>query len=271
MLDNKFYVRGVGPWRECVPSRGPAERLSWFPSTAADRPAEGRNGVGRGATAEGRVHVDTPPARPTKFDSSTAFSVTGRGLYDLTDDGPRRGLRPQVLFASAALAGICLVALSAGDAGAAGAPDRAPRANGVGAPIAWGVCDPPDEDLQCATIRVPLDWDRPNGRTIRLALIRHLASKPEQRIGTIFMNPGGPGDSGVVVLRGDPEGFDAFGDGRFDVVSWDPRGTNASTRVRCFRDQGSRGEVLGRSGAPDHQTCRGTFCPKDRRAGAALR
>ena len=89
-----------------------------------------------------------------------------------------------MLLAAAALAGACLVALSAGDAGAAGASDRAPRANGVGAPIAWGVCDPPGEDLQCARIRVPLDWDRPNGRTIRLALIRHLASKPEQRIGT---------------------------------------------------------------------------------------
>ena len=157
----------------------------------------------------------------------------------------------KVFLAAAALAGACLVALSAGDAGAAGAPDRAPRANGVGAPIAWGVCDPPGEDLQCARIRVPLDWDRPNGRTIRLALIRHLASKPEQRIGTMFMNPGGPAESGVGVLGGDPEGFDAFGDGRFDVVSWDPRGTNASTRVRCFRDQRSQERFLaGREGIP---------------------
>jgi pimeloyl-ACP methyl ester carboxylesterase len=146
-----------------------------------------------------------------------------------------------VLIVGAAVAATCLLALSAGDAGAAGAPARVPRANGVGAPIAWGVCDPPGANLQCATIRVPLDWDRPNGRTIRLALIRHLASKPEERIGTMFMNPGGPAESGVGVLGGDPEGFDAFGDGRFDVVSWDPRGTNASTHVRCFRDQ-ARGE-----------------------------
>ena len=157
----------------------------------------------------------------------------------------------KAFIAAAALAGACLVALSAGDAGAAGASDRAPRANGVGAPIAWGVCDPPGEGLQCAPIRVPLDWDHPNGRTIRLALIRHLASKPEQRIGTMFMNPGGPAESGVGVLGGDPEGFDAFGGGRFDVVSWDPRGTNASTRVRCFRDQRSQERFLaGREGIP---------------------
>ena len=145
----------------------------------------------------------------------------------------------KAFLAAAALGGVCLVAISAGDAAGAEAPESAPRANGVGAPIAWGVCDPPGEDLQCATIRVPLDWDRPNGRTIRLALIRHLASKPEQRIGTMFMNPGGPGDTGVGALGGDPEGFDKLGGGRFDVVSWDPRGTHASTRVKCFTSQRS--------------------------------
>ena len=145
----------------------------------------------------------------------------------------------RVLLAAAALAGACLVALSAGDAGAAGAPDRSPRANGVGAPIPWAACNPPGEGLQCARIRVPLDWDRPNGRTITLAVIRHLASNPEQRIGTMLINPGGPGDTGVGLVSGDPDGVDALGGGRFDVVSWDPRGTNASTRVRCFENRQS--------------------------------
>jgi pimeloyl-ACP methyl ester carboxylesterase len=84
---------------------------------------------------------------------------------------------------------------------------------------------------------VPLDWDHPDGRTITLALIRHLASKPGERIGTLFTNPGGPGDTGVGLVRGDPDGVDALGGGRFDVVSWDPRGTHASTRVRCFRSR----------------------------------
>jgi pimeloyl-ACP methyl ester carboxylesterase len=85
---------------------------------------------------------------------------------------------------------------------------------------------------------VPLDWDRPDGRTISLALVRHLASRPGERIGTLFINPGGPGDTGVGLVRGDPTGVDAFGGGRFDVVSWDPRGTNGSTRVSCFRSKG---------------------------------
>ena len=172
----------------------------------------------------------------------------------------------KVLLAASALAGTCLVALSAGDAGAAGAPDRAPRANGVGAPILWAACDPPGPDLQCARIRVPLDWDHPNGRTIRLALIRHLASNPEERIGTLFINPGGPGDTGVGLVHGDPEGLDAFGDGRFDVVSWDPRGTNASTRVRCFRNQRSESRFWAGVSVP---TTYGTS-ERYRRKAAAL-
>jgi pimeloyl-ACP methyl ester carboxylesterase len=135
---------------------------------------------------------------------------------------------------AAALAAGCI---AVSPASVAGAQER-PGGNSVGAPIQWAACDPPvpdQEDLQCARIRVPLDWDRPRGRTIRLSVIRHLASKPSERIGTLLINPGGPGDTGVGLVSGDPEGVDAIGGGRFDVVSWDTRGTHASTpRLRCF-------------------------------------
>jgi pimeloyl-ACP methyl ester carboxylesterase len=144
------------------------------------------------------------------------------------------------------LAAICLVAFSSGGAGA-DVPISSFEADAVGAPIPWGECDPPGVDLQCARIRVPLDWDDPGGRTISLAVIRHLASKRNERIGTLFINPGGPGDTGVGLVQGDPAGVDALGGGRFDVVSWDPRGTNASTRVLCFRSQ--REEALFWAGA----------------------
>ena len=216
--------------------------------------------------------VLTRAPRPNRFDRRPDLG-NRKDFTNSSITGPVAGSVRKVFFAAAALAGASLVALSAGDAGAAGAPDRAPRANGVGAPIAWGVCDPPGEDLQCARIRVPLDWDRPNGRTIRLALIRHLASKPEQRIGTLFMNPGGPAESGVGVLGGDPEGFDEFGDGRFDVVSWDPRGTNASTRVRCFRDQRSQERFLaGREGSRSPTPPRNVLLARPPRwSGAAAR
>lgn len=101
-----------------------------------------------------------------------------------------------------------------------------------GSAISWTNCG---ERLECARVRVPLDWDRPRGRTISLAVVRHLASRPDERIGSLFINPGGPGESGVGLVKGAGSDLDGWGDGRFDVVSWDPRGTNASSPVQCFR------------------------------------
>ncbi|MEZ5185040.1 MAG: alpha/beta hydrolase [Candidatus Nanopelagicales bacterium] len=119
--------------------------------------------------------------------------------------------------------------------------DSAPKSAGK---IAWESCG---ESLECATVRVPLDWDRPGGRKIHLAVIRHLASQPESRIGAIFFNPGGPGSSGVDAIK-DPqssESLDSAGAGRFDIVSWDPRGTGASSHVRCFRNKKAEARFWG--------------------------
>ena len=174
--------------------------------------------------------------------------------------------------AAAALAGVCAVTLAgvgtltARSATAAEPPTT--RARGaVGATIDWKPCGPP-RGLQCARIRVPLDWDRPNGRTIGLALVRHLASKPAQRVGTLFINPGGPGDTGVGLVSGDPEGVDAIGGGRFDVVSWDPRGTNASTPVRCFRNEQAEARFWAGASFP---TTRAEGQRTQRRAAALAR
>jgi pimeloyl-ACP methyl ester carboxylesterase len=126
-----------------------------------------------------------------------------------------------------------VTALSAGYVLAA-EPGSVGKAGTISSRIHWGRCDPPGPHLQCARIRVPLDWDHRDGRTIQLAVIRHLASKPRQRIGSMLINPGGPGDTGVGLVRGLGAEIDKWGGGRFNVVSWDPRGSNASTHVRCF-------------------------------------
>ena len=73
-------------------------------------------------------------------------------------------------------------------------------------------------------VSVPLDWDHPNGKKIELAVIRRLASRPQQRIGSMFVNPGGPGESGYELVQTSGADFDAWGGGRFDVVGWDPAG-----------------------------------------------
>jgi pimeloyl-ACP methyl ester carboxylesterase len=112
----------------------------------------------------------------------------------------------------------------------------------------WKGCG---EQLECAKVRVPLDWERPRGRKIKLAVIRHLASRPEERIGSLFFNPGGPGEPSIDFVRnGGGEALDRYSQGRFDVVSWDIRGSNpnvpadrpgpVTTPVRCFEDEASR-------------------------------
>lgn len=92
----------------------------------------------------------------------------------------------------------------------------------------WRPCEV-DDRMQCAQLTVPLDWDRPHGRTIELALARTTATG--QRIGSLLTNPGGPGASGIEFLSYSPFGR-AITD-RFDVVSWDPRGVGASTSLSC--------------------------------------
>src|SRR4051794_8704538 len=108
--------------------------------------------------------------------------------------------------------------------------------------IGWRACG---AELQCARVAVPLDWANPAGRRISLAVIRHPASAPGPRRRTLFFNPGGPGVSGVAAVRAQAEALDAAGGGRLDVVSWDPRGTNASTAVRCYTSDAAASRFWG--------------------------
>jgi pimeloyl-ACP methyl ester carboxylesterase len=110
-------------------------------------------------------------------------------------------------------------------AGALGAQMSEQRPAPVRVPdLEWVDCG---DGFECATAEVPLDYDQPRRESIELALIRRPAPDPAQRIGTLFVNPGGPGGSGVNFLRGAPEQAFAALAG-FDVVSWDPRGVGAS-------------------------------------------
>jgi pimeloyl-ACP methyl ester carboxylesterase len=114
----------------------------------------------------------------------------------------------------------------------------APAAAAMQAGIAWKTCG---QHLQCAKVSVPLNWRRPDGTHIKLAVIRRLASDQKHLIGSMFVNPGGPGESGVDLVRNPVSGPEllAWGGGRFNVVGWDPRGTNGSDPVRCFTSQAS--------------------------------
>lgn len=104
-------------------------------------------------------------------------------------------------------------------------------AHAAGERIDWRACG---QQLECAKVPVPLDWDRPDGRQIKLAVIRRPASRPGRHIGSLFVNPGGPGMSGIDLVRSSGAEADALGQGRFDVVSWDVRGSGLSAGVSCF-------------------------------------
>ena len=99
----------------------------------------------------------------------------------------------------------------------------------------WTPCVGPGIDAECATATVPLDYDDPRGATTQIALARVAATDQLNRIGTIFLNPGGPGGSGVDLVRS------GFGltlaeqlQGRFDVIGFDPRGIAHSSPLQCF-------------------------------------
>lgn len=110
---------------------------------------------------------------------------------------------------------------------AAGNPSAHPKLT------AWVACK---DGLECATLAVPLDWKHPAGETIGLAVARRKATGPGRRLGSVLFNPGGPAESGVKFLRDIGQNADRFPKGlqrRFDIVSWDTRGSGASVPIRC--------------------------------------
>ena len=127
-------------------------------------------------------------------------------------------MRPSLLALTFCLAALTISAAPAG---------AAERTTPEGAPIPelrWHACD---DGFECASATVPRDYNRPHGATVRLAVIRHRALDQEHRIGSLFLNPGGPGGSAVDFVREAPPV--AFGLlARFDWIGFDPRGVGAS-------------------------------------------
>lgn len=106
----------------------------------------------------------------------------------------------------------------------------------IGQPAQWGPCRPSGgggnalpipSGAQCGKIAVPVNYDNPDAGTATLALIRFPATG--ERIGSLIINPGGPGESGIEAATGIVEGMPASVRERFDLVGFDPRGVAAST------------------------------------------
>ena len=89
--------------------------------------------------------------------------------------------------------------------------------------------------FQCAKVTVPLDYSQPDGQTIEIAMKKHLAAG-STRQGTLFMNPGGPGESGVNDIGESVTSTFAGVQKAYDIIGFDPRGVGSSTAVNCTSD-----------------------------------
>ena len=112
--------------------------------------------------------------------------------------------------------------------------------------LAWSSCS----GGECATLEVPVDYAHPDGQTIKLALLRVKARSANQRIGSLVVNPGGPGGSGVDYAKYANQIVGAPVRSAFDVVGFDPRGVGRSAPITCL-DDAAMDAYLGSDPTPD--------------------
>ena len=190
------------------------------------------------------------PPKNRPYRSSPAVVDEARGSGGLR----RRRVSAGVL---AAVAGVCLgvgvgavpaaAVPAAGPAPAAAASSKAAAPKGLesfyGQKVEWydcvataGVEKSADRTgFQCAKVKVPLDYSQPGGQTIEITMKKHLATG-SVRQGTLFINPGGPGGSGVEAVSTMATSTFAGVQKAYDIIGFDPRGVGSSTAITCTSD-----------------------------------
>lgn len=113
---------------------------------------------------------------------------------------------------------------------ASGVTGQPQSAAASAAAINWQSCG---GSFECATIKVPVDYANPGGKTLDLALLKQPAKDPSKRIGTLMANPGGPGASAIDFVRIWATVLSKDVRDRFDIVTFDPRGVGQSSPIVC--------------------------------------
>lgn len=104
----------------------------------------------------------------------------------------------------------------------------------------WFTCDEWAQGADCAMVPLPLDYDQPKGKKTDVAVLRLKATDTsKKKRGTLFVNPGGPGGSGVQMAAAAEQFVSPAVRKRFDIVGMDPRGTNFSDGVACWKNNGA--------------------------------
>ncbi len=116
--------------------------------------------------------------------------------------------------------------------------------------LVWDNCID-DDDFKCAEIEVPLDYENPDFKSITLALKKLEANKPPLKVGSLLINPGGPGGSGVDYVSYADQAFGQRLLDSFDIIGFDPRGVARSTPIDCLTDK-EVDEFIAFDGTPDN-------------------
>ena len=121
--------------------------------------------------------------------------------------------------------------------------------------LTWTDCtdDATGTAFQCATVTVPLDYDNPQGQTIAVALKKLPSTSPSPQ-GSVFLNPGGPGGSGISLIESNAELYKS-GDlsevlANYDVIGFDPRGVGQSTPITCWTPEDVQAILAGQAEVP---------------------
>ncbi len=155
----------------------------------------------------------------------------GRGPPQARAGDGALALVRSVCARSAAVASLLLLTSCVAPPGAEPAAERVPERY-AGQEIAWSDCPHREAPLECGTVTVPLDHDRPGGATLDLAVIRLPSEGPPQElVGTLVVNPGGPGVPGTGMFHG--TAFSPRVRTAFDLVSFDPRGVGPGGALSC--------------------------------------
>ena len=112
--------------------------------------------------------------------------------------------------------------------------------------VRWHGCR---DGFECAKVRVPVDYAAPGGASIALAVVR-LPSRGGDRLGSLLLNPGGPGVSGIGYARNADSAISSTVRHHYDIVGFDPRGVGDSAPIRCLSDAQSD-QFTAQDGSPD--------------------
>jgi len=97
----------------------------------------------------------------------------------------------------------------------------------------WAPCN---GGFQCAQFHVPVDYSHIDNNTFTLQVIKHNANTPAKRLGSLIMNPGGPGGSGIQYVEAADSIVSTSIENVYDLIGFDPRGVNLSQPIRCLTD-----------------------------------